>query len=242
MGFKSMFLMLQASARECHGYHTDDVISNAMLVMSAFPFVAQGVSLFLSFWYQYLFYTFLFMGLFWTMIFTWALDHVADFSMLPVARCSLEHSGAHIDDNTADAVFVALFCIIVRYRCPVPDVHASHPRSQFNNVLYYVTFSIYPIATIASSLYLERWTVTDIVISVLFSCINAPLFCFILVDIIHHQLQHPYVKKFCDFMSISNERIGHDWPDTTFKDSRTNNRLHHTFNSSTSDTSRSTSS
>ena len=198
--------MLESSVEDCPSY-SRNVISGFFLLFTVFPFVFYGISLALSYLERYLFYTLLFIGMVFNQACGVAFTYAVDFKSLPVAQCAIDTS-THIDDNCATAVFVSLYFIIARYRRPTP----TDQRASWEEFKYYLRFIVVTTLVIASNLYLQIWTGTDMVLSAMFAALLAPFFCFVLIDIIQHQLQHHWIKWYCEKVGLCTDRIGRDWP------------------------------
>lgn len=198
--------MLEASVKSCPDYHRN-FLSGTFIIITSFPYVFYGVALVLTHYERYMFYTFMFIGMVWNQVCGVAFSYAIDFTSLPSAECAI-NPGAHIDDNCASAVFVSLYFIIGRYRTP----QGAQPRANWEEFKYYSKFILITTLIIASNLYLELWTTFDMIMSAMFALINAPLFCFIVIDIIAYQLEHPFVKVTCEIFGVSTDRIGRDWP------------------------------
>lgn len=207
------FLKLEDSFKQCDDY-SRNLISVLLIFAYYGPIMGLVLFAYLSRYERYAFYEFLTVGMIWNQVCVMLFELVVDLDGLPYASCNRDRD-SHVDDNSSTAMFVSMYYIIYRIRSSWAFSASSNSRRTRNTeVVYYGGYIAFVCVVVASSIYLKLWTWTEVIIGLMFSAINAPLFCLMLTDVISHNISNRNSRtyKFCDYMGICMDKVFHDWP------------------------------
>ena len=208
----SAFLKLEDSFEQCDDYNRD-LISVLLIFAYYGPIMGLVLFAYLARYERYVFYEFLTVGMIWNTLCVMVFEIAIDLNGLPFASCNKDRD-SHVDDNSSTAMFVSMYYIIYRVRSSWVLLSTKSSRTRNTELVYYGQYIAFVCVVVASSIYLKQWTWTEVMIGLLFSSVNATLFCLLLTDVISPNMANKNTRsyRFCDFMGLCVDKVFHDWP------------------------------